>query len=104
MQRYEGKAQICKAESVRTGVKSPNTARDGQSYRNRTGIGQWEDALGSGFLRVHRAFLVNVSDMVMTAPDAVSVGGQSIPVSRKYRDSVKSLLRPNEFGTVAGKQ
>ena len=79
-------------------------ARDGQSYRNRTGIGQWEDALGSGFLRVHRAFLVNVSDMVMTAPDAVSVGGQSIPVSRKYRDSVKSLLRPNEFGTVAGKQ
>ena len=32
---------------------------DGQQYRNKTGIGQWENALGPGFLRIHRAFLVN---------------------------------------------
>ena len=68
-------------------------ARDGQSYRNKTGISQWENLLGPGFLRVHRAFLVNIADAKLTAPDVVTVGGQSIPVSRKYKDSVAYCLR-----------
>ncbi len=67
-------------------------ARDGQRYRNKTGISQWENLLGSGFLRVHRSFLVNVSDAVLTAPDVISVGGQEIPVSRKYKEPVKTVL------------
>ena len=66
--------------------------RDGRRYRNKTGISQWENLLGSGFLRVHRSFLVNVSDAVLTAPDVISVGGQEIPVSRKYKESVKAVL------------
>ncbi|MBR6055322.1 MAG: LytTR family transcriptional regulator [Bacteroidales bacterium] len=67
-------------------------ARDGQSYRNKTGISQWENLLGPGFLRVHRAFLVNLTDATLTAPDVITVAGQSIPVSRKYKDTVKSIL------------
>lgn len=66
--------------------------RDGRQYRNKTGIGQWENLLGPGFLRIHRAFLVNLSDATLTAPDLVTIAGQSIPVSRKYKDSVKSIL------------
>ena len=66
--------------------------RDGQAYRNKTGISQWENLLGAGFLRIHRSFLVNIADATLTAPDVVSVGSQSIPVSRKYKDSVKSVL------------
>ena len=66
--------------------------RDGRQYRNKTGISQWENLLGTGFLRVHRSFLVNVSDAVLTAPDLISVGGQEIPVSRKYKESVKTVL------------
>ena len=65
--------------------------RDGRQYRNKTGIGQWENLLGPGFLRVHRAFLVHTADATLTGPDTVSIGGQSIPVSRKYKDSVKAL-------------
>lgn len=67
-------------------------ARDGQSYRNKTSISQWENLLGPGFLRVHRSFLVNISFATFSAPDIVSVGSQSIPVSRKYKDSVKECL------------
>ena len=67
-------------------------ARDGRQYRNKTGISQWENLLGPGFLRVHRSFLVNVSDAALTAPDLISVGGQEIPVSRKYKESVKAAL------------
>lgn len=66
--------------------------RDGQQYRNRTGISLWEESLGPGFLRVHRSFLVNIADAALTAPDVVTVGTQEIPVSRKYKDSVKAVL------------
>ena len=66
--------------------------RDGGQYRNRTGITQWENLLGPGFLRVHRAFLVNIADATLASQDLVSVAGQSLPVSRKYKDSVKAVL------------
>ena len=66
--------------------------RDGRQFRNKTGIGQWENLLGARFLRVHRSFLVNISDAVLTAPDVISIGKQEIPVSRKYRESVKTVL------------
>ena len=66
--------------------------RDGQTYRNRTGITQWENLLGPAFIRIHRSYLVNAADAVLTSPDLVTVGGKSIPVSRKYKDSVKAFL------------
>ena len=67
-------------------------SRDGSMYRNRTGISQWENLLGPGFLRIHRSFLVNLADATLVSPDLVSIGGQSIPVSRKYKENVKAVL------------
>ena len=66
-------------------------ARDGRNYRNRTGITQWENLLGPGFVRIHRAFLVNVSDATLSSPDTVTVGGKELPVSRKYKDAARML-------------
>ena len=66
-------------------------ARDGGIYRNRTGITQWENLLGEGFLRIHRAFLVNASEASLSSPDTVTVGGKELPVSRKYKDAARSL-------------
>lgn len=70
--------------------------RDGRQYRNRNGITQWENLLGASFLRIHRSYLVSMADAVMASPDTVSIGDQTIPVSRKYKDSVKALLSPVE--------
>ena len=67
-------------------------ARDGQAYRNRNGITQWENLLGAGFLRIHRAFLVNVAESVLSSPDIVEIAGKALPVSRKYKDSVRVVL------------
>ena len=64
-------------------------ARDGRQYRNRTGISQWEDVLGPGFVRIHRAFLVNRAEMKVLSSESVSVAGQELPVSRKYKESVQ---------------
>ena len=65
---------------------------DGTAYRNKTPITHWESILGGGFLRVHRAYLVNASRIKHTAQDALFVEGDRIPVSRKYRDALKDLF------------
>jgi len=67
-------------------------ARDGQAYRNRNGITQWENLLGDGFLRIHRAFLVNVAASALTSSDTLEVAGKELPVSRKYKENVKAVL------------
>ena len=67
-------------------------ARDSQAYRNRNGITQWENLLGDGFLRIHRAFLVNVAASALTSSDTVEVAGKELPVSRKYKENVKAVL------------
>lgn len=64
----------------------------GDSYRNKTGISQWENLLGDDFLRIHRSYLVNVSTSALIAPDTVHAGNAQLPVSRKYKDIVKSIL------------
>ena len=60
----------------------------GESYRNRTGIGQWENLLGENFLRIHRSYLVNVNLASLVSPDIVSVCSTELPVSRKYKETV----------------
>lgn len=87
-------SEIAYVESNDTEVRVVTLS--GESYRNRTGIGQWENLLGDGFLRIHRSFLVNIDKTALTAPDVVSVGGQEIPVSRKYKDVVKTVLSTPE--------
>ena len=67
-------------------------ARGGQSYRNKTSITQWENLLGTDFIRIHRAFLVNRADAALTASDTVTVAGKELPVSRKYKDDVLQAL------------
>ena len=85
------RADIAYIESNDTEVRVVTVS--GESYRNKTGIGQWENALGPGFLRIHRSFLVHVKDAILTSPETVSVAGTDLPVSRKYKDSVLRILK-----------
>ena len=52
-------ADIAYIESNDTEVRIVTVS--GESYRNKTGIGQWENLLGDDFLRIHRSYLVNIS-------------------------------------------
>lgn len=65
----------------------------GESFRNKTGISQWENLLGDDFLRIHRSFIVNVSLTELEDSDTVSIGDTRLPVSRKYKESVAFTLR-----------
>ena len=83
-------ADIAYIESNDTEVRIVTTSAE--SYRNKTGIGQWENLLGDGFLRIHRSYLVNTAHATLATPDSVAVGGTCLPISRKYKDSVSSVL------------
>ena len=87
---------IAYVESNDTEVRIVTTS--GESFRNKTGISQWENLLGGGFLRIHRSYLVNTSYASLSSPDLVTVVGRELPVSRKYKESVKSTsLRDTGF-------
>ena len=83
-------ADIAYVESNDTEVRI--ITLDGESYRNKTGITQWENLLGEGFLRIHRSYLVNVTSSKLVSADSVMVGENKLPVSRKYKESVSSVL------------
>lgn len=63
---------------------------EGQSYRNKTGIAQWENLLGEGFVRTHRAYLVQRSAITSVSSCSLQVGNTSLPISRKYREGMKN--------------
>lgn len=59
-------------------------ATEGRSYRNKTGISQWESILGDDFIRIHRSYVVNRASITSIDKEYVSVGDARLPVSRKY--------------------
>ena len=65
---------------------------DGKSYRNKTGINQWEHLLGEPFLRIHRSYLINANRAILSTSDCVLVSGKELPVSRKYKDTVRTAF------------
>ena len=83
-------AEIAYVESNDTEVRIVTLS--GEAYRNRTGIGQWENLLGEDFLRIHRSYLINVNSASIVSPDLVSVCGTELPVSRKYKETVKAAF------------
>ena len=70
----------------------------GETHRNKTGISQWENLLGDGFLRIHRSYLVNTALMTVTSPDTVTVGDVQLPVSRKYKETVHEYASERNDG------
>lgn len=69
----------------------------GDVFRNKTGIGQWENLLGEDFLRIHRSYLVNVNSARLVSPDTLSVGNTELPVSRKYKESVQLIFVSDSY-------
>ena len=68
-------------------------ATEDRHFRNKTPISQWEAILGEGFIRIHRAYLVNNSHIESFDKDSVLVEGYELPVSRKYLKTVSQRQR-----------
>ena len=68
-------------------------ATDNRKFRNKTPISSWENLLGSNFVRTHRSFLVNRSHCSSIEKDAIAIGEERIPISRKYKESVSHAFQ-----------
>ena len=69
-------------------------------FRNKTPISQWEAILSPRFVRVHRSYLVNRAAITRIDVDLLYLGDDiQLPVSRKYRDSVKFPSSPSDRRT-----
>lgn len=60
---------------------------NGLSYRTKRKISSWQEFLGDGFIRVHRAFLVNRSHVEHYNGSAIHIAGEDIPCSRSFDKS-----------------
>lgn len=67
-------------------------AMDGEVYPTRVSISQWQEWLGTPFLRIHRSFLVNRHVIRGLDGSSLLVGSTSLPVSRKHKPDVLSAL------------
>jgi len=76
---------------------------DGEQYRTRTPISQWEAILNElRFLRIHRAYIVSRAHVTGATRTGLAIGGEQLPVSRKYADRVVRELGAGEAAAVEG--
>lgn len=76
-------------ESMKEYVRIHTSAK---AYTTKVGITKLEEELGTGFLRVHRSFLVAIGRIHAYDATELEVGGKLIPIGRNYKDSVISSL------------
>ena len=65
-------------------------ATENRTYRNKTGISQWESILGDDFIRIHRSYIVNRASITSIDKEYVYIADSQLPVSRKYYKSVQA--------------
>lgn len=63
------------------------------SYRTKRNISNWQMALDSRFIRIHRSYLVNRSHITKITPKKLYIGNKALDISRKYREG--NNLRAN---------
>lgn len=63
-------------------------ATEDRTYRNKTGISQWENILGDSFIRIHRSYIVNRASVTSYDKEYVHIADLRLPISRKYYKSV----------------
>ena len=66
---------------------------DGESFRTRTRISQWENILDKRFLRIHRSYIINTHRIDSFDGSRVSIQHRTIELSRKYKESVRERLK-----------
>ena len=59
-------------------------ATENRTYRNKTGISQWESILGDDFIRIHRSYIVNREAITSIDKKYVRIGDSQLPISRMY--------------------
>ena len=66
---------------------------DEKRYVIRKSISEYEEELGSNFLRVHKSYIINSNYIERLENENVIVKGIEIPVSRTYREVLTEVFK-----------
>ena len=66
---------------------------DDKRYVIRKSISEYEEELGSNFLRVHKSYIINANFIDKLENETVFVKNIEIPVSRTYRDELNKVFK-----------
>ena len=64
-----------------------------QLYLTKEKISAIEEKLPTGFLRIHRSFIINTHHLQAYTPEIAEVAGQELPISRSLRQQVLEVLQ-----------
>ena len=81
--------QILYIESQRENIK---IVTEDKIIQTRYLISDIESELPSGFLRIHRSFIINIEKIEAFDSAAIEIGKKEIPIGRSYKDFVLSKL------------
>ena len=82
-------SDILFVESMREYV-SINTGKD--KVITKMGIGEMEKILGTGYLRVHRSFIVNVAKVTAFTAEEIFIDKLSLPIGPNYKRFIDTRL------------
>jgi DNA-binding LytR/AlgR family response regulator len=86
--------EILYIESLKDYIKIITT---GGEIQTKIKISDFEKQLEqSGFLRVHRSFIVNTRHIRVYTVNSVELGGNEVPIGSSYKEYVLKTLRPEE--------
>jgi len=81
--------QILYIESQRENIK---IVTEDKTIQTRYLISDIESELPSGFLRIHRSFIINIEKIEAFDSATVEIGKKEIPIGRSYKDFVLAKL------------
>lgn len=64
-----------------------------QTILTKERISHIEESLPPSFLRTHRSFIVNTSEITSFTSETIGLGDREVPVSRSYREAVMQRLQ-----------
>ncbi|BDD05835.1 LytR/AlgR family response regulator transcription factor [Aureibacter tunicatorum] len=88
------KVDVCNITFVESfGVYVTFNHKDGRSFVKNERLKNVEEHLvSSGFLRVHKSYLINLDLIEAVYGNTIEIGGKEIPIGRSYKSTIKELI------------
>lgn len=70
---------------------------NGNSYRTKMNISQWESILDNRFIRIHRAFIINKAYITRSDSHTIYLENERFEISRKYKEKVAVTIKSDHL-------
>ena len=65
---------------------------NGDKYRTKMRISQWQEVLEAPFIRIHRSYIVNSKHIQHIENNSLQVNNTKLDISRKYKNQIEQIV------------